>query len=81
MQKTFALSTTEVEYYSASEISVEIIYLRNLIQNMGSPQEDDTPVYGDNNLSLLSKDALNGATKHQWTQTRKAYQHQQTLCT
>ena len=38
MQKTIVLSTAEAEYYSASEIAVEIIYLRNLIRNMGLPQ-------------------------------------------
>ncbi len=47
MQKTIALSTAEAEYYSASEMAVEIIYLRNLIRNMGLPQEDYTPVYED----------------------------------
>ncbi len=31
MQKTITLSTAEAEYYSASEMAVEIIYLRNLI--------------------------------------------------
>ncbi len=48
MQKVIDLSTAEAKYYSASEIAVEIIYLRNLIRNMGLPQEDDTPVYEDN---------------------------------
>jgi hypothetical protein len=48
MQKTIAQSTAEAEYYSASEIAVEIIYPRNLIRNMGVPQEDVTPVYEDN---------------------------------
>ncbi len=48
MQKTIALSTAEAEYYLASEIAVEIIYLRNLIRNMGLLQKDDTPVYEDN---------------------------------
>jgi hypothetical protein len=32
MQKTIALSTAEAGYYPASEIAVEIIYLRNLIR-------------------------------------------------
>ncbi len=45
MQKTIALSTAEAEFYSASEIAVKIIYLHNLIRNMGLPQADDTPVY------------------------------------
>jgi hypothetical protein len=52
MQKTIALSTAEAEYYSASEIAVEIIYLRNLMRNMGLPQEDDTPVYKDNTACI-----------------------------
>jgi hypothetical protein len=47
MQKTIALSTAEAEYYSASDIAVEIIFLRNLIRNMGLPQEDDTVWYDD----------------------------------
>jgi hypothetical protein len=52
MQKTIALSTAEAEYYSASEIAVEIIYLRNLIRNMCLPQDDDTPVYEDNTACI-----------------------------
>ncbi len=48
MQKTIALSTAEAEYYSASEIAVEIIYLRNSIRSVGLPQEDDTSVCEDN---------------------------------
>jgi hypothetical protein len=31
---------------------VIIIYLRNLIRNMGLPQEDDTPVYEDNTACI-----------------------------
>ncbi len=52
MQKTIALQTAEAEYYSPSEIAVEIIYLRNLIRNMGLPQEDDTRVYEDNTTCI-----------------------------
>ncbi len=35
-----------------SEIAVEIIYLRNLIRDMGLPQEDDTLVYEDNTVCI-----------------------------
>jgi hypothetical protein len=52
MQKMIALSTADAEYYSAYEIAVEIIYLRNLIRNMGLPHEDDTPVYEDNTAGI-----------------------------
>ncbi len=52
MPQTIALSTAEAEYYSASEIAVEIIYPRNLIGNMGLLQEDDTPVHEDNTTCI-----------------------------
>ena len=48
LQKTISLSTAEAKYYAVSEIAIEIIYLRNLLHNMGFPQGDDTlvsPVY------------------------------------
>ena len=40
--KSIALSTAEAEYYSVSEMAIEMIYLRNLLANMGLPQEDYT---------------------------------------
>ena len=52
MQKTIALSTAEAEYYSASDVAVEIIYLRNLIRNMGLPHKDDTTVYANNTACI-----------------------------
>jgi hypothetical protein len=51
MQKTIALSTAEVEY-AASEIAIEVIYLQNLLKNMGLPQAPDTPVYEDNTACI-----------------------------
>ncbi len=47
MQKTVSLSTAEAEYYSASEMAIEVLYLRNLLANMGFEQAPDTPVYED----------------------------------
>ncbi len=38
------MSTAEVEYYAASDIAIEIIYLGNMPKNMGFQQADDTPV-------------------------------------
>ena len=37
MQKTVSLWTPEAEYYAASEMAIEIIYLSNLLANMGFP--------------------------------------------
>jgi hypothetical protein len=59
MQKTTALPTAETEYYSASEIAVEIIHPRNLIRNMALPQDDDAPVYEDSTACTLSSVVVN----------------------
>ena len=34
LQKTNSLSTADAEYYAASEIAIEIIYLRNLLYGL-----------------------------------------------
>ena len=60
MQKTVALSTAEAEYYSASEMAVEVIYLRNLLINMRMGYIDNTPLYEDN--TAVSPRASNGQT-------------------
>ena len=52
LQKTISLSTAEDEYYAASEMAIEIIYLRNLLHNMGFKPDDDTPVYEDNTACI-----------------------------
>ena len=48
MQKIVSLSTAEAEYYSASEMAIEVLCLRNLLANMGFEQAPDKPVYEDN---------------------------------
>ena len=79
MQKTIALSTAEAEYYSASEIAVEleIIYLRNLIRNMGLPQEDDTPVYEDNTACIeWGNHIIGGRERAKHIDIRKHFAHE-----
>ncbi len=80
MQKTIALSTAEAEYYSASEIAVEIIYLRNLIQNMGLPQDDDTdidtPMYEDNTACIKWENhIIGGRERAKHIDIRKHFAH------
>jgi hypothetical protein len=74
MQKTIALSTVEAEYYSASEIAVAIIDLRNLIRNMGLPQEDDTTVYEDN--TAFRNHIIGGRERAKHIDTRKHFAHE-----
>ncbi len=77
MQKTNALSTAEAEYYSASEMAVEIIYLRNLIQNMGLPQEDDTPVYENNTACIeWGNHIIGGRERAKHIDIRKHFAHE-----
>ncbi len=44
MQKTVSLSTAGAEYHSASEMAFEVLYLRNLLENMGFMPAPDTQV-------------------------------------
>ena len=52
MQKTVSLSTAAKEYYSASEMAIKVLYLRNLIVNLGFAQAPDTPDYEDNSACI-----------------------------
>ena len=47
LQKSVALSYDEAEYYSASLGAVEVIYLRQLLRDMGFGPTSPTPVYED----------------------------------
>ena len=77
MQKTIALSTAGAEYYPASEIAVEIIHLRKLIRNMGSPQEDDTPVYEDNTACIeCGNHIVGGRERAKHIDIRKHFAHE-----
>ncbi len=55
MQKTISLSTAEAEYYAGSKMAIEVIYLRNLLENMGFPQAPDTLVYEDNSVYRMGQ--------------------------
>ena len=52
LQKTTALSTAEAEYYSASTAATEVLYIRNLIENMGSAEQEPAPVCEDNTACI-----------------------------
>jgi hypothetical protein len=47
-QDSVTLSTSEVEYMSASEVGKEILYLRALLRDVGHEQLAPTDIYEDN---------------------------------
>lgn len=67
-QKTVALSTMEAEYMALSDLSKEIIYVRNLLEHIKyySVLETPTKIYCDNQSAIcLSKNSVYHArTKH-----------------
>ena len=77
MQKSIALSTAEAEYYSVSEMAIEMIYLRNLLANMGLPQEDYTEVFEDNTACIeWSNHVLGGRERAKHIDIRKHFAHE-----
>ena len=77
MQKTVALSTAEAEYYSASEMAVETIYLRGLLANMRLPEESDTPVYEDNAACIeWANHVMGGRERAKHIDIRKHFAHE-----
>jgi hypothetical protein len=77
MQKTVSLSTAEAEYYAASEMAIEVIYLRNLLENMGFPQAPDTPVYEDNTACIeWGNHVIGGRERAKHIDLRKHFAHE-----
>jgi len=59
-QSTVATSTTEAEYMSAFSGTKEVIWLRELLKELGHPQEGITTIWEDNQPCIsLSKDPSN----------------------
>ena len=77
LQKTTALSTAEAEYYAASEMAIEVIYLRNLLSNMGFPEEPNTPVYEDNTACIeWGNHVIGGRERAKHIDIRKHFAHE-----
>jgi hypothetical protein len=77
MQKTVSLSSAEAEYYSASEMAVEIIYLRNLLDNMRLPAGDNTSVFEDNTACIeWSNHIMGGRERAKHIDIRKHFAHE-----
>ncbi len=77
MQKTVSLSTAGSEYYAALEMGIEILYLRNLIRNMGFQQRPDTPVYEDNTACIeWGNHVIGGRGRAKHIDIRKHFAHE-----
>ena len=77
MQKTTALSTAEAEYYSASAAATEVIYLRNLLENMGFAQKSPTQVYEDNTACIeWGNHVIGGRKRAKHIDIRKHFAHE-----
>ena len=77
MQKTIALSTAEAECYAASEMGIEILCLRNLLHNLGFPQDPDTPVYEDNTACIeWGNHVIGGRERAKHIDIRKHFAHE-----
>ncbi|KFD60147.1 LOW QUALITY PROTEIN: hypothetical protein M514_27675 [Trichuris suis] len=65
-QSLVALSSTEAEYVAASHACKELLWLRQLLDDMGLPQTAPTMVYEDNQgcIRLLESDRCGSRTKH-----------------
>ena len=81
MQKTVALSSAEAEYYSASEMAIEIIYLRTLLANMQLRQSDYTPVFEDNTACIeWANQVIGGRERAKHIDIRKHFAHEAATC-
>ncbi len=77
MQKTVSLSIAEAEYYAASEMGIEILYLRNLLGTMGFTQKPDTPVYEDNTACIeWGNHIISGRERAKHIDIRKHFAHE-----
>jgi hypothetical protein len=75
--KTISLSTAEAEYYAASDMAIEVIYLRNLLESMGFPQAPDTPVYEDNTACIeWGNHVIGGRERAKHIDLRKHFAHE-----
>jgi hypothetical protein len=65
-QKSVALSTTEAEYIAACHTAKEIVWLRNLLHEIGFEQVDSTTLFCDNQsaVRLVFNPEFHKRTKH-----------------
>ncbi|KAG3110716.1 hypothetical protein PI124_g9663 [Phytophthora idaei] len=65
-QNTVALSSTEAEYMVLSDSVKEVVWMRLLLKDIGSEQDDGTVIYEDNHeaMALAKNIGYQDRTKH-----------------
>lgn len=77
LQKTISLSTAEAEYYSASTAAVEVIYLRNLLRELGFAPTAPTPIFEDNTACIeWGNNVIGGRERAKHIDIRKHFAHE-----
>ena len=77
MQETAAPPTAEAEYCAASEMAIELTYLRNLVGTMRIPQLDSTAVLEDSTACIeWSNRVMGGRELAKHIDIRKHFAHE-----
>ncbi|XP_044125193.1 solute carrier family 22 member 6-B-like [Bufo gargarizans] len=65
-QSTVTRSSTEAEYVATSQAGQEVIWLRQLLEDLDQNQTESTPIYEDNQgcIALAQTERINLRTKH-----------------
>jgi hypothetical protein len=78
LQKSVAQSTCEAEYYAAGHASRAIVWLRELLDQLGFRQPEPTPLLCDNNSAIsmvlnpvFHEKAKHIRTKHHYIRTQQ----------
>ena len=66
LMQTVALSTTEAEYMAVTDAVKDVVWLRQLLNEIYCRQKDPTPVWCDNQsaIALVRSDQFRNRTKH-----------------
>jgi hypothetical protein len=65
-QTAVALSTAEAEYMALALVTTEVVWLRNLLEEIGLPQSKPTTIFCDNKsaIHMATNDVIGPKTKH-----------------
>jgi hypothetical protein len=75
-QNVVALSSAEAEFMAASSLVQEVIYIRRLLDRLGFPQNDPTPIGEDNRTCIAwGEGAVGGSDRAKHIDLRRHFVH------